>query len=265
VGFLSKFWLSPPPTLPLSDDARDWVDDRFQRLEHVLGRSRMLDAQVLLPNGYYFPDRYDLTPATAELLFQRICGYMSVDRSKVELEIFPDETEELREILPFWNNASDGCAGLYLHDAASDHPGSADARKRHLVALRSSMLKDQFSLVATIAHELGHVILIGGGLLDPTTTSDHEALTDLLTVFLGFGVFNANCAARFRQYHDSFRQGWSMQRLGYLSQEAYGYALARFALERGEDRPRWARELSPNVSAFFKSSAAWLAKNPPRV
>jgi hypothetical protein len=186
---------------------------------------------------------------------------MSVDRSRVELEIFPDETEELREILPFWNNASDGCAGLYFHDPAADDVVSADARSRHLVALRSSMLKDQFSLVATIAHELGHVILIGGGLLDPNTTSDHEPLTDLLTVFLGFGVFNANCAARFRQYQDSRRQGWSMQRLGYLSQEAYGYALARFCFERGEDRPRWARELSPNVRAFFKRSAAWLTKN----
>jgi hypothetical protein len=205
-------WFSPK--LPLSDDARQWVDDGFQRLGHMLGRSRMLDAPVLLPNGYYFPDRYDLTPATAELLFQRICGYMSVDRPKVELEIFPDETEELRDLLPFWNNPSDGCAGLYYHDPAAGETISTETRHRHLVALCNSMLKDQFSLVATIAHELGHVILIGGGLLDPNTTPDHEPLTDLLTVFLGFGVFNANCAARFKQFQDSRRQGWSMQRLG---------------------------------------------------
>jgi hypothetical protein len=130
-----------------------------------------------------------------------------------------------------------------------------------LVALRSTLLKDPVPLVATVAHELGHVILLGGGLMDPRA-ADHEPLTDLLTVFLGFGIFTANSAARFRQFQDERRHGWSMQRLGYLPQEVYGYALARFAAARGENKPRWARHLSPNVRSFFKRSTAWLAKNP---
>jgi hypothetical protein len=249
------------PKLPVSDEARRWVDEGFQRLERMLGRSRMIEAKAVLPTPDDFPDYFDRTAETAEPLFQRICDYMSVDRARIELEVFPDETDELRDLLPFWNGASDGCAGLYTHeDAGKDSP---QAGRRHmLVALRSSTLRDQFSAVATIAHELGHVILIGGGLLDPNITLDHEPLTDLLTVFLRFGVFNANSAARFMQYQDSRRQGWSMQRLGYLSQESYGYALARFALARGEAKPQWLRQLSPNVRAFFKQSRRWLAKNP---
>lgn len=34
-------------------------------------------------------------------------------------------------------------------------------------------------------------------------------------------------------------QGWSARRLGYLSEEQLGYALARFAFERGEGKPSW--------------------------
>ena len=49
-----------------------------------------------------------------------------------------------------------------------------------------------------------------------------------------------------------------MQRLGYLPEEIYGYALARFAHERGERDPKWAKHLSTNVRTYFKKSAAWL-------
>src|SRR5262249_14673197 len=131
-----------------------------------------------------------------------------------------------------------------------------------VIAIRSTQLKDPLALVATLAHELGHVILLGGRLLDPKSP-DHEPLTDLLTVFLGLGIFTANCAGRFRQYQDEARQGWSMQRLGYLPEEVYGYALAKFAAERGEPKSEWVEHLSTNVRAYFKQSRNWLLKNHP--
>jgi hypothetical protein len=252
-------WFSP--RLPVNGEERIWVDDGFRRLEKMLGRSRMLGAKVILPNDQYFPDPYDKSPAGAEKLFQRMCAYLQVDRARIELEIFPDETEELREILPYWSGGSGGCAGLYTHDPQSNPRNAIKENRPMMVALRSTLLKDPLVLIATVAHELGHVILLGGGLIDPATP-DHEPLTDLLTVFLGFGIFTANSAALFRQFHDERRHGWSMQRLGYLRQEIYGYALARFAVERGEIKPDWMRHLSANVRTYFKRSRAWLAKHP---
>jgi len=115
-------------------------------------------------------------------------------------------------------------------------------------------------LIATIAHELGHAILLGGKLIEGDL-GDHEPLTDLLTVYTGLGIFTANSSANFRQFSEPGRDGWSMSRLGYLSQEMYGYALAKFAAERGEPKPTWSRFLSTNVKVYFKRSSAWLAKN----
>lgn len=95
---------------------------------------------------------------------------------------------------------------------------------------------------------------------------DMEPMNDLLTVFLGLGIFTANAAFHFKQYTTNRSQGWSAGRLGYLSEEQYGYALARFAFERGEARPAWRKFLSTNVSAYWKRSAAWLAdRNEPRL
>lgn len=154
---------------------------------------------------------------------------------------------------------------MYVHGAEKDRDleNGASDKERPVVAIRSTLLKDPLLLVATVARELGHVILLGGGLMD-RKTSDHEPMTDLLTVFLGFGVFNANLASRFKQFQGERRQGWSMQRLGYLPEEVYGYALARFAIERGENKPKWTRHLSTNVRAYFKRSRDWLVRNTPQ-
>jgi hypothetical protein len=108
------------------------------------------------------------------------------------------------------------------------------------------------------------LILLGDGHID-RSTPDHEPMTDLLTVFLGLGIFAANSAARFQHHdHGGGWHSWSMRRLGYLPQEVYGYALAKFAAERGESNPTWARHLSTNVRACFKRSLAWLTKHAAR-
>jgi hypothetical protein len=76
-----------PPKLPINDEERQRVDEGFQRLEKMLGRRRMLEAQVILPTAEHFPDPYD------NQLLDRVCTY-SVWTEVIELEIFPDETEE---------------------------------------------------------------------------------------------------------------------------------------------------------------------------
>ena len=237
------------PKLPISEEDRQWTDSGFARLSRMLGRHRMLQAKVVLPNEEHFPDPYDKSVEAAERMFCRMCDYMKVDRSSIEFEVFSDGTEELGELLPYWKGNGGACAGLYIH-ADPDN-------KKMVVALRQSQMHDPLAVVATLAHELGHVILLGGGLVE-ARAKDMEPLTDLLTVFLGFGIFNANCAARFQQWQDERKQGWSMQRLGYLPEQVYGYALARFARERNELRPGWARHLSTNVRAYFNKSMKWL-------
>jgi hypothetical protein len=243
LGFSAK--------LPISDEDRQWTDEGFRRLEKLVGRRRMLEAKVVLPTAEDFPDPYDKTVTAAERLFHRVCAYMQVSSAHVQLEIFADETEELREILPYWQGGEgQRAAGIYLHHG--NDTNRSDKEKAMVVAIRNTQLKDPLALVATMAHELGHVTLLGGRLLNPTETPDHEPITDLLTVFLGLGIFTANSAARFTQYQDERRQGWSMQRLGYLPEQVYGYALAKFAMERGEGTPDWVKHLCTNVRSYFK-------------
>jgi hypothetical protein len=241
------------PKLPISEQDRQWVDAGFMRLSRLLGRNRMLQTEIVLPDAEHFPDLYDKSEAAAEKMFLRICGYMQVHPGQINLEVFPDEIKELKSIMPYWGGDKEGgAAGLYFHPE--------DESKKIVVALKHSQLEDPMALAATIAHELSHVILLGGKLME-RSIKDMEPLTDLTTVFLGMGIFNANCAVRFKQWQDNRKIGWSMKQQGYLPEEVFGYALARFAHERDERAPKWTKYLSTNLRSYFKKSVAWLEEN----
>jgi hypothetical protein len=87
------------------------------------------------------------------------------------------------------------------HDAADDNPelsahvpihvewtGAAGHHRirdgRSVIGIRDDQAARPTALVATVAHELGHVLLLGEGRIS-AQQQDHEPLTDLLTVFFG--------------------------------------------------------------------------------
>jgi hypothetical protein len=238
------------PRLPVTEEERLWVDGGFRSLKRLIGEKRLLECDLIEPTDLYFPDPYDGSEVALQAIFNRVCDYMKVDGSKVDLEVIPD-TSELRELLPSYSLRSNDPAGLHFGQDSGEKP---------LIGVRKSLLKDPLTVVATIAHELGHVILLDGELLS-REAEDMEPMTDLVTVYLGLGIFNANASRRFHKYQDDRKEGWSMHRLGYLPEEVFGYALALFAKERGESDPPWISHLSTNLKAYFKQSAAWLAKD----
>ena len=128
------------PKLPVTDDDRLWVDDGFHRLERLLGRGRMSNASVILPTSEFFPDPYDEGEASLERMFRRVCGYMNVDRDRLDLELFADQSASLRELTPYWSGQGHDAAGIY----------TAQEEGRLLVAVKESQLKDPMALVATL-------------------------------------------------------------------------------------------------------------------
>ncbi len=140
--------------------------------------------------------------------------------------------------------------GLY-HEMKTE-----EGTPRAKVQINGTMLEEPETMIATMAHELAHVLLLGDGKI-PRDLEKMEPLTDLMTVFSGFGVFNANAA--FVQKRDS--RGWSVGRLGYLSVQEYAYGLAVFAWIRGERDPSWAKELSRTVRVYMQDSLRYFRES----
>ena len=205
---------------------------------------------VVLPTPDFFPDEYTAAAEDVEALVQRVCDYMGVSRDRLELELFSDQHRELRHHLPIFESAGRRAAGQFMQgvDQASIK-----------IRLSTDRLNDPMSLVATIAHELGHVLLLADGKIS-RDRADHEQLTDLLTVWFGLGIFTANSVFKFNQWSGGFKQGWESERLGYLSEQMFGYALAWFACLRGEANPAWAKHLKGDSKYYFRSSMRFLGK-----
>ena len=218
-----------------------WLVEEF-------GRDALRGAVVVLPTDEFFPDQFSGDEGAARALVDRVCAYMGVAPGRVELEFFADQDKELGAGLPCAESSYDGVAGHYRK-----------RRDKFLINIESSQLSDPMLLIATCAHELGHVRLLGEGRVS-AGYEDHEPLTDLLTVFLGMGVFTGNSVFSFRQWTDAFSQGWQTARRGYMTEEMFGYALALFAWARGEQRPAWSKYLGGNVGSYFKNGHRYLEK-----
>jgi hypothetical protein len=111
-----------------------------------------------------------------------------------------------------------------------------------------------------IAHELGHVRLFGKRRIN-SDRQDHEPLTDLATVYLGMGIFTANAAVNFGRisgYGIEPAGGWLSRRLGYMTEPMFGYALACYAVVRGELDPAWAKYLDTNPRVYMKQGLRYL-------
>ncbi len=237
-------WFSP--TCPVDDDTRFWVEDNVRWLLTAFEFSSAKDVAVVLPTPEFFPDPYAGSERDVRRLFLRVCDLMEVDGDRLRLKLIPDAEGELRHHLPAWESSGEGAAGLY-------HGNAETAVIRISLAHR----EDPMAMVAVMAHELGHVLLLGDEQISGDE-EDHEPLTDLLTVAMGMGIFNANSAFKFGQWSGGGMHGWSAGRLGYLDEETWGYALAYFAWLREETKPVWAQFLEGDVKHYFKAGMKFL-------
>ncbi len=235
------FWSTPK--CPVEEEDKLWLEESMEWLLEEFGDA-FRQVTVVLPTDEFFPDSYAADEEDARALLDRVCDYMDVNPDLIELEFFDDERRRAARALGYAEDSSNVPCGHYQK-----------RRDKFVVSLESSQLTDPMNLIATIAHELGHVRLLGEGRVHGGF-EDHEPLTDLLTVFFGLGIFTANSAFTF----DASSQGWQAQTRGYLNEQMFGYALALFALMRGEHNPGWSRYLEGSVSTYFKNSLKYLEK-----
>ena len=231
---------------PLEPDVARWVERSMGWLAGRFGESILLDGRVVVPDSSFFPDPASGTVADLTPLFDRVSVYMRLDPDDIHLRFFSEGgMTDLGNGLVVMNEGP-SAAGLYR-----------DRMGKPIVSIKIGEGIGVASYIATMAHELAHVHLIGGKHVNPDR-DDHEPLTDLATVFFGLGVFNANSVISDVQWADAGWSGWSIGRCGYLPEEVFGYAFAVYAWRRGESKPTWARFLRPNVRSVFKHGLRYL-------
>jgi len=228
---------------PVGPDDQQWADGTLDWCRQQLGRDG-LSAQVVVPTDEFFPDPTPTTTRDVGALVARVCRLVGVSPSLITTGHLNDFTEE--EVF----QARIGDPDLELTGHLRTAAGQIFLDADRILAM-TPMTMQAFN-----SHELCHARL-PGDLVD--LSRDDEEPVDLVAVYLGMGVFAANAAREFTKERSG---NWGLRmtaaRLGVLTEEMYGYALARYAIMRGEANPVWAKHLDTNPRTYFKRSMAYL-------
>lgn len=203
---------------------------------------QLVSHKTFLPTEEFLPLDYEYTEEGITELMKRVAQSMGVDASLLDLNFYEDEG------IGVDGTTYPASTGLY-----------AEKNGRFEIWLEVNCLDDPGGVIATLAHEIGHVRLLGEHRITPET-EDQEELTDLLVVFLGLGVFAANASLHETNIHGSGYSAWSVGKRGYMSMHAIGYALSLYALTRGQSRPDWLIHLRPDAKAYVSRGIRYVTK-----
>ena len=240
---------------PINEEVRQKLESHFMWLVNTFGKEYIQNKKILTPERKDFPIQLNGTEQTALELLKIISKQMDINVEDIHLDFYQGGLRHIGsgaglgdKIFMGYLEGEKYSGGLYF--------GKQEDNKYH-VGLEKSKLKEPVDLIATLAHELSHIKLLG----EKRIEKNNEYLTDLTTIIFGLGIFNANAAFQTKNNYDF--SGWS--KLGYLSQMEWGYALALYAYIREESQPEWIKHLSKNIESDFKISQKFIRNNPEKL
>jgi hypothetical protein len=230
---------------------REWLWAALQTLVDTRGEETFLTAPIVLPNDKFFPDRWTPDEAGVARLAGRLLDYAGLGHLGVDVEVFTEATE-VREV------------GLDGRASATSHAGAAAwfAGIRGgtcLFGAEADQLEDALGLVGAMAHEVGHAFRRVHR-LEHRDRDIEEKLTDVTTIYLGFGVLTTASAARFiTKSHDNLGSSYAHKKQGYLAAHEMAFMLASQLQLRGYDPATvkyFAKQLPANQAAVVRAAVA---------
>jgi hypothetical protein len=236
---------------PVSEEMRIWLENALIWLIRQFGEKKLLNVKQYIPAQEDFPLALDGTEEMCARLLNIVATQMDTAPDNIQLNFYNSNIVELDERTGLATRFDDN----EVHSVGFYELEKQDGK--FSIAIERSQLKETDKLIATLAHELSHIKILGEGRLQ----ENNEYLTDLATVFFGFGVFSANSSFKFYSNYS----GWGYSRQGYLSQQEWAYSLALFAYIREEKLPGWTKYLSPNIRADYIASEKFIYENQDKV
>ena len=232
---------------PITDEDRIWVENTLNWFQTNFLALRK--QPTFTPTRKYFPHKFEGVEEDAEFLLEQIGDYFQLNTRFIGLDFFDQSNLKLGPGL--MTQQDKGAAGYFRSAGYS-----------YSISIEVNQLKDLNSLIATMAHELSHyLIMIEKGYHFEETKN--ELLTDMAVVAYGFGIFLGNSKFKFKQWSSGDGYGgWRMSSQGYLPQEVIAYAMAEIQRRKGELEPEWVKYMDKSFAKLFTKSTRYLQTLP---
>lgn len=203
--------------MPLPPEAvrqRQWILDELARLLGLGGVSGFAFGPIYLAEERWFPDDWRPDVTGAKAMLDRLMAYAGLSRVRTLMRSERDAGRALAEMAAVAGTST-------THQGAAAWFSGANASGAYLFGVEEAGLREPETLVGVLAHEVAHAWRFRNDVVVSDDATE-ERLTDLTTVFLGFGVLTTNNTLRVRGEVG----GSSRSRYGYLSPAELGFALA---------------------------------------
>jgi hypothetical protein len=227
----------------------DWILRKYAWLVRQRGLKEVLGRRIVLPTEEFFPGVWEPTREDLEDLVRRVQALAGMDGLHLRLILHPEDAPAAPVPVGLgWN--SRGEATVCMHFPRRNG-------ELYSLVVAESLLSDHAGLIATLAHEFGHLHLLERLRLRDRLPPDHELLADLVTVSLGLGVLTCEGSFRFRP-----GAGGEIARRGFLSQAGFSFALALDVALRGAEVGEILPHLGMNAHEYVSRAAGFFSEHP---
>ncbi|WP_194776557.1 hypothetical protein [Pararhodonellum marinum] len=237
----------------VTEEDKQWIEDVFIWFEEEYGRVYLKNVPVILPTKEFFPFDFKGNQSDVHEITKLICQYLEIKGVDIELHFFNDHQIKFSGGLV----TAQEIEGSKYSNRNTLGTFSENGVNRFSIGIENQLLLDPVRLVATIAHELSHLVLLGEGRIE----ENDEELTDLNIIAMGFGVFKANSIFSFSQWQGTSHQGWEASRIGYIPEEMATYALALMANYQEHMDLSWSAHLNTSCKNMFERNLKFIQKN----
>ena len=229
----------------LDETSTQWLFDTFEwalrEFDAELFRSHTVLVQ---PTNQFFPGRVDSLDGMANLIFDRVKGYAGVAH-------WPTLVADQNLCPAFERPAIEIEAPLRRAEGAV--PEGVDPDHCLLIPYNPQQLNKPEGIIASFSHILAHYL---GQMADepPPGGADYwPQATEVLAIFLGFGLMFANSAYTFRGGCGSCYNP-NAERAASLTEVEATYALALFAVLKGIPNGEVTGHLKSHLRGIYKRS-----------
>jgi tetratricopeptide (TPR) repeat protein len=218
----------------VTDVDKEWIEKNIIWFIKSFGVDHLKQSPFILPTAESFPFTNLLDEVQFQKLFQKICAHWSINPNEIIVKFF-DDLKSKQWSTWIYNEGNASAAGLFNQIYTTDE-------KRFKIQIAKSNLNIAELLINVISHELAHVKLLGNNLVSPHQF-DMESLTDLASIYFGFGIFMANTSI-------TTEQNW-LVKTGYLQSQIISYTNALLCHIMEKDCEVYAPYLNQNTRELF--------------
>ncbi|MDH5324264.1 MAG: hypothetical protein OEZ68_20615 [Gammaproteobacteria bacterium] len=222
------FWSSRPI---LDEETVSWLFDIYAWAQHNL--NDLLNPRLIFPSNDYFPGQENSPDAMAALIFSKVSEYAGMNHWP--LQLVPLQQMENAPPLQWDGNLNN--PDLVLP-----------------VPYNPIQLTNPQALIASLAHALAMYQGSQAKELPPGGEENWPHTTEVLAVYMGFGIMFANSAFNVRVTSCGSCQGPSNDRAAYLSQYDITYALAVYSVLNQIHSKQVLHHLKSALHSFFKKA-----------